>query len=106
MIEVEDSISFDRWKRVIDGQFIEAQEELFYRNVFTEPETIFDYISENFSEVSFKPDMFSFIYAYGPAKNKKTTIMTIPLEKEERDPTGLAHVRIDKMRQEFAEKLT
>ena len=46
--------------------------------------------------------MISFIYSY--AKKKK--IMDIALEKEERNPTDLAHVRIDKMRQEFAEKLT
>ena len=106
VIEVEDSISFNRWRKVIDGHFIETQEDPFYASNFTEPESIFDYVSENFSEASFKPDMFSFVYSYGASKNKKTKIMSIPLEKEETNPTDLAHVKIDKMREEFAEKLS
>ena len=50
--------------------------------------------------------MFNFVYSYGTSKTKKTKIITIPLEKEETNPTDLAHVRIDKMRQEFVDKLT
>lgn len=84
---------------IIDDHFITAQEDPFYLNIFAEPELIFRHIVDNFSEVSFKPDMLNFICSYGPSKNKKSKVMTLPLNKEEKSQTDLIHLRINKIEQ-------
>lgn len=48
LIEVEDSITMERWWRLIDESLLKAQEDPFYQSIFTDPEFIFDYVYENF----------------------------------------------------------
>jgi hypothetical protein len=64
---VENSITLEEFNQYVDSAFIEQRPELI---CLVDPVNIFDFLTENFSTVSFEEGVLRFLYVWGKAKKK------------------------------------
>lgn len=77
LISVEDTLTYQRYAQCIDHKFISQQQNLRY----FDPIFLFEYLSDNFSDVVIEDNFMKFVYAWG-TKVKKEELIIIELAKE------------------------
>lgn len=100
-IKVYDNETLHKFHSVIDEEFFGRQDN-YFTAFFDSPEDVFIYLSENFSQVVLKNENLQFSYASG--KKLQVREVMIKLLKEEVDDSSLAHLRIDKMKEQLQQK--
>jgi hypothetical protein len=64
---VENTITLEEFNQCVDSSFIEQRQELI---CLVDPVNIFDFLTENFTTVSFEEGILKFVYVWGKAKKK------------------------------------
>lgn len=92
-INVENTLSLEKYHKVIDPIYLELRDNL---NCFKDPFELYDFIHDNFDKVTVEDGAIKFTYVWGRAVPRKRDIV-IDLKKEDVSGLELANLRIDKL---------